>query len=71
MDFQLMDNVNMTAEKDLAQIQKNKKGGAYIASHMAIYYSKQRLSLPPRWFNCYLASLEWGKSRVRSPVGSS
>ena len=47
MDFQLMDNLNMTAEKDLAQIQKNKKGGAYIASHMAIYYSKQRLSLPP------------------------
>jgi hypothetical protein len=39
MDFQLMDNLNMTAEKDLAQIQKNKKGGAYIASHMAIYYS--------------------------------
>ena len=39
MDFQLMDNLNMTAEKNLAQIQKNKKGGAYIASHMTIYYS--------------------------------
>jgi hypothetical protein len=25
MDFQLMDNLNMIAEKDLAQIQKNKR----------------------------------------------
>ena len=46
-----MDNLNMTAEKDLAQIQKNKKGDAYIASHMSIYYSKQASSGGNREFD--------------------